>query len=346
MRTKSAEPGIVTVVGAGISGLVCARALHRAGRRVQILERSHGVGGRLATWRHNGAVIDYGALFVHGSHPDLLRELDGVEGARVDGWPQRVEGRGAPCQPRAFAPRERRLAWAEGVTCWPKQIAHELSIVRETPVVGLRFEVDHFVIRTSTREIEAPTVVLAMPSEELLALTADLPTELVALSSARHLLQMLPSMASLTVAATYPRGVRLPDWQMLYPHDSEILQLVSVESSKRRQEGCPSLMIQARSAWSHARRDDPEDTWAQALLQEAARFMGAWVADPQWTRPHRWRYARTELGEELSHPLLIEFPRGARLGITGELLARGAGVEAAWLAGRELGERLLGKEIS
>ena len=51
----------VAVVGAGISGLAAAYALGRAGRSVQVFESASQVGGRMATHRWNGYVIDTGA---------------------------------------------------------------------------------------------------------------------------------------------------------------------------------------------------------------------------------------------------------------------------------------------
>ena len=39
----------VAIIGAGLAGLTCAQQLHQAGYRVVIVEKSRGVGGRVAT---------------------------------------------------------------------------------------------------------------------------------------------------------------------------------------------------------------------------------------------------------------------------------------------------------
>ncbi|MBM7809246.1 FAD-dependent oxidoreductase [Saccharothrix algeriensis] len=51
----------VVVVGAGVAGLTAAHELRKAGRRVCVLEAADRVGGRMATTRQDGFVIDTGA---------------------------------------------------------------------------------------------------------------------------------------------------------------------------------------------------------------------------------------------------------------------------------------------
>jgi hypothetical protein len=127
---------------------------------------------------------------------------------------------------------------------------------------------------------------------------------------------------------------------MLYPRESRVLQLVSHESSKRPSAATVGLVLQARASWSRAHLDDEPGAWAAELLTEAGRIVGSWAAHPTWTRPHRWQYARTHLSSELAEPALIELAHGTRLGLAGELFARGAGVEAAWASGVALARRI------
>ena len=54
----------VAVVGAGLAGLVCARRLQQAGYAVTVLEKSRGLGGRMATRRIDGSPLDHGARYV------------------------------------------------------------------------------------------------------------------------------------------------------------------------------------------------------------------------------------------------------------------------------------------
>ena len=53
----------IAVVGAGLSGLLVARALQARGGKVVVLEKSRGLGGRLTTKRVGEAVFDTGAQY-------------------------------------------------------------------------------------------------------------------------------------------------------------------------------------------------------------------------------------------------------------------------------------------
>lgn len=69
------ERGVV-VVGAGLAGLACAQALHRAGRRVLVLEASDAVGGRVRTDVVDGFRLDRGFQVLNTGYPEVRRVLD------------------------------------------------------------------------------------------------------------------------------------------------------------------------------------------------------------------------------------------------------------------------------
>ncbi|KAJ6668133.1 hypothetical protein lerEdw1_015510, partial [Lerista edwardsae] len=59
---KTSKPQTVVIVGAGISGLTAAKLLKDAGHKVQILEASDRVGGRIKTYREKDWYIDVGPM--------------------------------------------------------------------------------------------------------------------------------------------------------------------------------------------------------------------------------------------------------------------------------------------
>jgi glycine/D-amino acid oxidase-like deaminating enzyme len=66
----------VAVIGAGLSGLICARALEESGMVVRVLERSDRVGGRIGTDHVDGYRCDRGLQWFDASDPDVRANLD------------------------------------------------------------------------------------------------------------------------------------------------------------------------------------------------------------------------------------------------------------------------------
>ena len=331
------------IVGAGVSGLACAGLLEAAGRPALVLDRARGVGGRCATRRLEGQAIDHGPVFLHGRDPEFLEALAAVPATVLPGWPAAVSGAGQPCQPEAFTPGERRLAFAEGVSAFPRHLATGLDVRLEQAVAAVEPDGDRVRVRTTGGEAHrAAAVVLAVAAEQALGLLAAMPSPPPDVVSARALLEFSRSQACLALLALYPDQAPRPPWQVCYPEASRVLQLVSHDSSKRPAPSRLALLLQARPAWSRAHLEDPG--WPQALLAEAARLVGPWASQPTITHAHRWSFARSDRAAELAGPMLLALPGGARLGICGDRFAPGGGVEGAWRSGIMLAERLLAAE--
>lgn len=64
---QSNKDQTITIIGAGISGLVVAKALQNAGYKVVILEARDRIGGRILTEKVGDATIDLGAAWMHGT---------------------------------------------------------------------------------------------------------------------------------------------------------------------------------------------------------------------------------------------------------------------------------------
>jgi phytoene dehydrogenase-like protein len=66
----------VIIVGAGMAGLTCARALQRAGVQTTVLEASDGIGGRVRTDIVAGYRLDRGFQVLFDAYPAVRRWLD------------------------------------------------------------------------------------------------------------------------------------------------------------------------------------------------------------------------------------------------------------------------------
>ncbi|WP_205623959.1 FAD-dependent oxidoreductase [Marinobacterium rhizophilum] len=65
----------VAIIGAGMAGLSAARALHGAGHRIHLFDKSRGSGGRLSSRRSEVGSLDLGAQYFTARDPDFLHQV-------------------------------------------------------------------------------------------------------------------------------------------------------------------------------------------------------------------------------------------------------------------------------
>ncbi|MCC5881812.1 MAG: NAD(P)-binding protein [Halomonas sp.] len=91
------SPPSTAIIGAGIAGLACARALHSAAYPATLYEKSRDPGGRLASRQMDEATLDLGAQFFSVRHDSFRREaMAWLTHGVAAPWPRRlwrVEGR-------------------------------------------------------------------------------------------------------------------------------------------------------------------------------------------------------------------------------------------------------------
>lgn len=340
-RTREEELHEVVVVGAGIAGLACAGALAAAGCRPLVVDKGRGVGGRCATRRVHDQVVDHGVAFFHGDDREFLAALAAVPATALPGWPQRIVGRGPPCQPSAFSRHHTRLAFAEGATAFPKSLARGLPLRLATRIAAVEAGDAALQLRLEDgSSLRTRTLVLTPPAAQTLAL---LPA-VAELASARALLELVPAQPCLTLMIGYPGDGPRPEFDVCYPEGSP-LQLIVHDSAKRGAASQIVLVAQATRAWSRAHVDAEASAWQATLLTEVARVLGPWAREPLWIEAHRWRYAHAST-PVLAAPLLVSLPGGARIGLAGEVFCADAGVQGAYRAGLALARRILGGQAS
>ena len=231
------------------------------------------------------------------------------------------------------------MALRGGINAFPRALAAGLPLKLNTQIVSIARTRGGMSVSSATGErLEGRNLVLAMALEQTMPFVAAL-EDAEGRDGILALLRLFISLPCLTVIAGYPRGAPVPDFDIQYPEEDHALMLLCNESSKR--PGSPQVVMtyQAAPRWSRERMEMPKDQWARELVAAAARRLGSWADSPEWTHAHRWRYSRLDRANELAGPLEMRVG-DSRVGIAGDLFSPGGGIQAAWLSGGKLAERL------
>lgn len=264
----------VAIVGAGMAGLVCARELQQAGFRPVILEKSRGVGGRVATRRLQDTCADHGlvALSVQG---DRTRDLMARFTALLRPWHGGVFGGRGLAENGYISP--------QGMNQIPKQLARNLDIYRQHRVETLVLDSDAWQLQGDGFSVRAKAVVLAIPAPQAIALTANLELP----NSFHRALQGVDYHSCLTVMASYC-SLPLPDWEAR--KGEGILAWIGLDSSKRENASVPIFVYHSAPEFAARYLDASNlDPAAQQMLAAAGEVFPGLEAPTGW-QIHRWRY--------------------------------------------------------
>jgi predicted NAD/FAD-dependent oxidoreductase len=312
---------LTAIIGAGVSGLVMARALVSAGVNVVVLEKSRGYGGRMSTKRVGEAVFDQGAQYFTVREPEFAALAEEWQASgRVKNWPGSAH---------------RRLVGSPTMTAVPKALAEGLEILREHKVTracrhlsGSGWELDiegHGIVR-------AERLLMACPVPQALALLKEgefvLPAEVAAPLAALTYHPCLALLVTLAGPSAVPdEGVALSDGPVRWVADNV---------KKGIAQNVPSAVtIHASAEFSTANYGLPEAEVAAMLIPAVAHWLGA--AEVVATTLHRWKFSEPKTTHAERCVWLPEFG----LGFAGDAFG-GPKVEGAVLSGLALAEKILG----
>ena len=126
----------IAVIGAGIAGLTAARTLQGAGHRVAVLEKSRGLGGRIATRRSAAGSFDHGAQYATARDTRFQAYLDSAaEAGAAAPWPVLGDGRvrhvGLPGMSGLIAPLAKDLDIRRGARVSGIEVGAALTLILE-----------------------------------------------------------------------------------------------------------------------------------------------------------------------------------------------------------------------
>lgn len=295
------------VVGAGIAGLVAADELTRCGRRVVVLEKSRGVGGRMATRRVGAAVCDHGAQFFtvrderFGSIVAGAREAAAVA-AWCDGF-SRADSIAAAVRPAADG--HTRWRGVRGMTDLPKRLAAvlpadrcEIRTGRKAAAIAVRRGVAHVTLEpaedaTAGVPITAAAVILTAPvpqSLDLLAAGGTLAADGPADPEARSRLETVAYDPCFAVMLVLDRPSLVPPPGGIQFAAGPVSWLA--DNHRKGISPVPSLTVHASGDFSRRHFDEAPDLVAARLVD----LVRPWIpGDPAAViverSVHRWKFA-------------------------------------------------------
>lgn len=304
----------VAIIGAGLTGLTCAQQLAAAGQKVCVLDKSRGLGGRMATRRIGHLRVDHGLRYWQPATEglqSLTAEL--LSAGILKQWPV-----------SAYEIRQREVIVPiapgpiyiapEGMSAIGKYLARDLSadqILTSYRAVALNYHNGHWEIHCEGRQtVVAKRCAIAIPAPQAAALLSTRLTDDDEIETIDPI-PTLPAIAQLraveywpclTVIAGYERdrdfdmGPLDPNGWMVSDFAGTSTYWVGLDSSKRDAVSGPVLVIHSKAPLAQQYIDAQDlQPAASVLLRANARKLCEWIAQPEWFQIHRWRYAQVRV---------------------------------------------------
>ncbi|SDF28768.1 hypothetical protein SAMN05660662_1727 [Blastococcus aurantiacus] len=310
--------GPLTVVGAGIAGLACARALREAGRDVEVLDRGRAPGGRLSSRTVRGRPVDLGASYLTAGEGSPFADVvaDWVDRGLVRPWTDTFAVVGQDgFRERKSGPQ--RFGTPGGSRSLAADLASSLTVRPGTTV----------------REVTAgpavdgravPAVAPAMPGPQ-----------------AARLLDPSGPAGGLAAAETWQPVLavvlgwterRWPaDLHGAFVHDDPAVEWIA-DDGDRRGDSAPVLVAHTTAGLAAEHLEDPA-TAVPAVVAAVRSALGI-DEEPAWTEVQRWTFARPTAPREEPFGLVDG------IGLCGDGWHAPAKVESAWSSGTALGRAL------
>ena len=307
----------IAVIGAGMAGLACARALKDQGLSPRVFDKGKGPAGRMASKRLatplGEASFDMGAQYFTVQSP-IFAEV-------VADWLER--GLAAPW-PEAGA-----HAWVgtPAMASPLKAMAQGLDIQWNAFVAGLSQGRDGWRLHLKEDE-HGPfdAVAVALPAEQATPFLALNAPDFLESTAQAHSEPCWTGLFAFDAPLSTPRSLF---------RDSGLVGWACRNSAKPGRRGPETWVVQASADWSRTHLEDEPDGVLYALQKALLDLTEDQGVEPVASAVHRWRFAKsTGLGlVSLWNPV-------SRLGVCGDWV-HAPRVESAWLSGRSLADQMV-----
>jgi len=328
--TGSHQPLDVAVIGAGLSGLACARSLSEAGNRVHVFDKARGPGGRMATRRDGELRFDHGAQYFTVRDPRFRRSVESWEN---DGLVTRWSGALAVLRDGQIKLKHdatERWVGVPGMSAVCRRLAADLDVTYGSRIVQLERRDNRWRLGTNDGADAGrfDAVVVSAPAPQTAALLAAPAAQLAARADE---VEMAPCWA---VMVSYSKALEL-GFDGAFVEDSP-LGWIARNRSKPGRPPREAWVLHASPEWSREHLELDQEIAAQWLTDAFRDAVGHDLPSPTFLTAHRWRFALPE--NPLSDPCL--FDPDLAIAACGDW-AGGPRVEGAFLSGCAAAQRVL-----
>ncbi len=319
----------IAIIGAGLAGLSCARALLNAGHRVQVFEKSRGLGGRVATRRRTTddgveLTFDHGAQFMTARGKGFRHALLEI-GISPAVW--------GPVRHGDAIPDDALYVGRPGMSALSKGWVPGSVIQTETRIAEISGGPGSIELRAEEGEEYGPfdQCVLAVPVDQAipLCLGTSMADEFI---QGLRSVEVAPCWATL-LAFEARQETGFDVWS---DRSGETLSWVARNSSKPGRGRVDCWVLHATPEWSRRNLErEPETIWPD-MLREFETLSDVSLPRPIYAAAHRWRFAKTI--KPLGQPYIHDAETG--ISVCGDWCL-GARVEAAYDSGTALADKLI-----
>ena len=338
---------VIGIIGSSLAGLVAGKKLAQAGHDVTIIEKNRDLGGRLASFHHGGSFLDYGVSSIISSNPVFEGFMDDLKKHDIISEWSRDFAFFDGTQFHEVNPNRPKNVYHSGnngLNAIAKYLSRWVDIKSEVGAGGLthigadRSKKRSWMINlTDYNVFECDAVILAVPAPEAHGILQISQDETPSRRIIRHIDEVNYDPC-FSLMATYDDAP--PEWKGVECDDTT-LSWIGNETSKQGNVGeGTSLVIRSSAAFCRKHKgEDPEEI-KQMLLRKAGDVAGSWIAHPNWTNMHFWKYfeARNPIEDYFMEMEMNEAP----LALIGDYYM-GTTVQDAYLSGEKFAEYWINK---